>query len=473
MDLDERFSVGLVYNLPLHSFIEAHPALVEVVEIEPQTLWFRHEHGYSIDLPRLRRVAALAPRTTVHGVGFPVGTARPRYAAVRALFEECVRLVGAPWASEHLSFNQAMHAGAPREAGFLLPPCPYAAGVDAAIAAIREVQRTLPVPFAVENGVSYLRPRPGELPDGEWLRAVLEGSDASLVLDLHNAWCNHLNGRQSIERFLASLPLERVIELHLAGGEELAGYRLDAHSGPVPDALMALTRELLPSLPGLRAVLFEITPSAVEGLGEAGLRAQLEALHALRAAPERPGPRAPAPEPARRGEAVARDWEDGLLQDIVGPPRPGEDPGLALYRELIREFRLSNISGTLPFSTRYLLLSQGQQGFDRLAAPFLASSAPEPFGPVEAGAFAARLAATLPGDAVLATLLDYEQALCQALTRQETRRVEAPIALLPLLLALASNELPPTPPAPTHAIVSPEGVDWYDGDGALLARAAW
>ena len=81
----------------------------------------------------------------------------------------------------------------------------------------------------------YLRPRPGELGDGEFFAAVAEQADCGILLDLHNLWCNERDGRQPVRDVLAELRLERVWEVHLAGGEELVGYLLDAHS-PLPGA---------------------------------------------------------------------------------------------------------------------------------------------------------------------------------------------------------------------------------------------
>lgn len=473
MGLDGTVSIGLVYTLPLHGFIEAHPSLVEILEIEPQTLWFYRPDGFAIDHARLRRVAALAPRICAHGVGAPVGTARPRPAAYN-LFAESVQQIGAEWASEHLSFNQACVDGRLREAGFLLPPCPTEAGVAAAITAISAVKRSLSVPFAVENGVSYLRPGRVELPDGDWLREVLEGADCLLVLDLHNAWCNQKNGRQSMEDFLRALPLERVIELHLAGGEALDGFWLDAHRGLVPDAVMALARELTPELPRLQAILYEVSATAAGELREAQLVAQLEALHALcppvTAAP-RPGAASAPPIAARR---EATEWEDALLGALLNPPTADEDPGLALYRRLIQEFRLSNLIGALPFTARYLLLTIPRAAHAAHMERYLAEHPPSPFAPAEAEVYAAHLEDALPSpDPALRSILQFELAILRALTADLSSRVNADVSLLPLLMELAVCEVGPPVQESSWTLVTPQGVEYYDGEDRLLARTSW
>src|SRR3546814_8923696 len=89
--------------------------------------------------------------------------------------------------------------------------------------------------------------------------------------------------RQPVDDVLATLPLERVWEIHLAGGDAVDGYWLDAHSGLVPDPLMELCRTWFPLLPNLKAVIFGIIPDylASKDMGLDVLLAQLEAIREL------------------------------------------------------------------------------------------------------------------------------------------------------------------------------------------------
>jgi hypothetical protein len=58
--------------------------------------------------------------------------------------------------------------------------------------------------------------------------------------------------------FVDRLPLDRVVELHLAGGTSYGNYWVDAHAGAMPDAVFAFAAELAPDLPNLRVVNFEL-----------------------------------------------------------------------------------------------------------------------------------------------------------------------------------------------------------------------
>src|SRR5262245_9284997 len=258
--------VGITWSAAIEPLLHSRPELFAVVEIEPQTTWIRSPGAaaeYRVKDEVLSHLAALPGRKLVHSVGTPVGgSVRPAPAQL-ALLRDAVRIFGSPWASDHLSFNQTPDFAT----GFFLPPRQTPAGVATATRSIRDLQAALPVPIAVETGVSYLKPRDDELPDGEFVRRVVEAADCGLLLDLHNVFTNALNRRQPIDEFLASVPLERVWEVHLAGGMEVDGFWLDAHSGAIPDALYAIAEELIPRLPNLGAIIFEIFPSFVPEVG--------------------------------------------------------------------------------------------------------------------------------------------------------------------------------------------------------------
>ena len=180
--------VGLVYAPGLEPLIRGEPGLVDVLEIEPQTFWRKPAAGrYIVDTIRLNRLVELPGARIVHGVGFPVGSVRPPDPAHLRPLVECITLTGAEWASEHLNFNRGENADGIYDAGFLLPPCQCPEGACVAAASARQSAVDLPVPFLVENGVSYLAPRRGELSDGMFLREVVEQADCELLLDLHNA----------------------------------------------------------------------------------------------------------------------------------------------------------------------------------------------------------------------------------------------------------------------------------------------
>jgi uncharacterized protein len=454
--------VGLIYTPGLEPLLEAHPELVDVLEIEPQTTWIETADPARPYVAReqvLNHLAELPGRKLVHSVGTPVGGSVRAHAAQIPLLRETVQRLNAPWASEHLSFNLTPDFFT----GFFLPPRQTEAGIDIYVSAIRSLRTDLGVPMAIETGVNYLRPRPDEIPDASFMAEVAERADCGILLDLHNVYCNAINGRQPIEQFVSELPLERVWEVHLAGGFELEGFWLDAHSGAIPAPLEQICRDVIPALPQLKAVVFELFASFIPHFGLDATRTQLETVHELwdlrpRKPPEpAAAPRATAPESARpaTGGPDPADWEVSLGSVVIGRQPSGpleteldDDPGARLVRELVKEFRGSMVVSVYRLTSRLLMLALGPDIFRALLEDFWRTSPPQQYAGTEAEAFADYLLERGLRLPQFESILDFERAALRTLRDGQPRVVRFSVPPLPMLRALADGMLLEEPGEP-------------------------
>lgn len=445
--------VGCVLLPGLERYVEAGQRFIDVLEIEPQTYWFAEASAYRIADDQLRSLQQRPQHKLIHGVGLPLAGSCPPEQAQLAPFIEMIETLGAVWASEHLSFRRISGPRGSEDVGFLLPPLQSEAGVALCVANLRALQAQLPVPLAFETGVNYLRPQPGELRDGAFWRAVAEGADCGILLDLHNLWCNAVNGRQSLESVLAELPLERVWEVHLAGGQRLGEFWLDAHSNRVPPALMALAREVLPALPNLKALNFELIPdyAAAGVVSETAFCRQMAELQELWAARFRPARTDRWAVPAQSCGALPtpQQWEQALAQLVRGlaPGDPlarrlASDPGIAVFAQLIRQVRYGAVAEALTLSFRYLCLLEGEPQFRRLMDGFCRSRAPQPFGLEEARAFVAFLERAEPRYQPVVQVARFEIACLEALCQGRAGAVAFDFAPEPVLRALGQGRLP-------------------------------
>lgn len=233
---------------------------------------------------------------------------------------------------------------------------------------------------------------------------------------------------------------------------ELDGFWLDAHSGAIPDALYALCVEIVPRLPSLGAIVFEIFPSFVPEVGLALVEEQLERLRALW---QLRGYRPPVePRPLRlsveRGDgAPPAQWERALGRLVTGrePSDPLEeelqdDPGVRIVVGLIHEFRASMIVGVLRLTSRLLMLALGTDAFRTILGDYFAKVPPQMFGSLEADAFAEYLEELDLALPHLAKILEFERAVAATLADDQTRIVSFDFEPLPLLRALAEGRLP-------------------------------
>ncbi|MBS0898120.1 DUF692 family protein [Pantoea dispersa] len=109
-----------------------------------------------------------------------------------------------------------------------------------------ELQQLYGMPLAHENAAYYL-PCPGaEMREAEFLATLVERSGTFLHLDLHNIYANSLNlPNFDLRDYLDTIPLEKVISVHLAGGSWAEGLYHDWHDAPVPEPVWELYEELL------------------------------------------------------------------------------------------------------------------------------------------------------------------------------------------------------------------------------------
>lgn len=282
--------VGLAYQSPLRSFMERARDAFDFVEVVPDMFWndlgrgLPDRHQLSPEGQEfLAWVQALDKPVVPHSIGLSIGSADEFDRAHVAQMERWRGRLDFSWHSDHLSFHRAEHtdlAGQRGEVnlGITLPLAFDRQSLDLLVPRIHEVQRAIPRPFLLENSVYYFDTPDNELSEAEFLNQLCDESGAFLVLDLHNLYTNGRNGMIDPDRFLSQLNLDQVMEIHVAGGMEVDGFYLDAHSGAVPGPVWDMLAAVAPRCPRLGGVVFEIFSSWFSALGEEALRRQLERL---------------------------------------------------------------------------------------------------------------------------------------------------------------------------------------------------
>jgi uncharacterized protein (UPF0276 family) len=172
-----------------------------------------------------------------HGVCMSVGSTDPLDLGYLQRLKAFLNELDSPWASDHLCFTMVDHTNLNE-----LIPLPFTKEcVDNCVERLRVIQDTLERPFLVENVTRYVTLSDREMSEAEFISEVLERSGCGLLLDITNV---HLNGEfhgYDPDEFIASLPLERVGQVHLAGWEPAAdGTVIDSHDAPVPGDVWGL-----------------------------------------------------------------------------------------------------------------------------------------------------------------------------------------------------------------------------------------
>ncbi len=173
--------------------------------------------------------------------------------------------------SEHIGF-----VGAGRfsfAAPLPVPHCP--AVVDLGRQRLNLLAAAAGVPVGLENLATSFGPADAT-EQGALLADLIEPTDAFVVLDLHNLWCQAHNLALDPIELLAGYPLDRVRELHVSGGSwDQRGRRLrrDTHDALVPSRVLALLAHVAPRCPALEVVVYErIGTSLLDAASHPGFR---------------------------------------------------------------------------------------------------------------------------------------------------------------------------------------------------------
>jgi hypothetical protein len=234
-----EFLDELVETLP-SSFVGTRP---DFLEIAPENYVGRGGH-VTAQLDRLRERYPLLS----HGLTMSLAGTEPFDAEYMQSLRAFLREMKAQWHSDHLCFSIA---GGGRVLHDLLPPKMTRASAARTADRVRRAQDQLGVKMAVENISFYLPAGDDEMHEADFVAEVCEQADCGLMLDVNNVYVNSMNFGFDANDWLARAPLERVVQMHVAGGEwvddiEGAGKTMiDSHGTDVPDPVLELFEKAL------------------------------------------------------------------------------------------------------------------------------------------------------------------------------------------------------------------------------------
>lgn len=237
----------------IDELLERKPQL-SFVEISPENYMGRG--GYFDEA--LDRAASIWPIVT-HGLTMSLGGVDPLredYLRDLAAFLDRVK---SPWHSDHLCFSTF--------GGVMLHdllPIPFKVSEVSRIAdRIKHAQDVLQRPMAIENVSFYLHPGKREMTEAEFIARVCEEADCGLMLDVNNAWVNATNFGYDVDAWMRTVPLDRVVQMHVAGhdwytendwepaerpsslGDREGKLIVDTHGAPCEDDVLALLERTL------------------------------------------------------------------------------------------------------------------------------------------------------------------------------------------------------------------------------------
>jgi uncharacterized protein len=223
--------LGLRWAL-VEDILERPPPELSFIEVAPEN-YMRRGGRFPAAL------ASCAERWPIltHGLVMSLGGTDPLDAAYLSTLRRFLADVRAPWHSDHLCFGvvggAALHD---------LLPLPFTREAAAHVAErVMRATDALGVPMAVENISYYAHPGPAEMDEADFVNEVVRRSGCALLLDVNNVYVNAQNHRFDARAMIAKMPLDRVVQIHVAGHDD-SNERLiiDTHAEPLKDEVYDL-----------------------------------------------------------------------------------------------------------------------------------------------------------------------------------------------------------------------------------------
>jgi uncharacterized protein (UPF0276 family) len=285
-----KLGVGLPYFVSLPPDLY-RSGLIDFVEMTPETICRQHPAGQGIALEivpdqmeRARHTCAALP-IVVHGVELSIGSAQGWNNAYLDMLDTFQAKWPFVWHSEHLGF-QTIPAddGTTRGIGVPLPLPPTKEAAEVIARRSLAIQDRYRVPFLLENPAYYVPNPPADAEIGDdigLMRAITQSSGCFQLLDLHNVYCNAINHANDPISAIDRMPLNAVVEIHVAGGSWNDGTWMDAHDGRVPEPVWELLEYALPRCPLAGGIVFEMLDTQAERLGADRIQHELKRVRKI------------------------------------------------------------------------------------------------------------------------------------------------------------------------------------------------
>jgi len=231
------------------------PHYDEIFQNKPDIDWFEIiSENFMVDggkpLENLEKILDTYP-VAQHGVSLAIGSPAPLNFDYLKKLKQLTKRTKTPWVSDHLCWGHL-----PGAHYHDLLPLPYTQEViNYVTERARIVQDYLELPFALENLSSYVAFKADEMPEWEFYSAIVEKADIYMMLDVNNIYVSSRNHGFDPKKYCDNIPLDRVIQIHLAGHTDHGGYVLDTHDNYVRDDVWALYADIYPKTGGASTLL--------------------------------------------------------------------------------------------------------------------------------------------------------------------------------------------------------------------------
>lgn len=219
-----------------------HVHFDHILSEKPKVDWFEIISENFMDSggrPRsvIRKIAEHYP-LVMHGVSLSIGSTDPLNMDYLARLKNLAQEIQPAWISDHLCWTGMLGLNTHD-----LLPVPMNAETLAHIAArVHTVQEFLGRPIVLENPSTYAQFLDSTMSEWEFLSALSKTTGCGLLLDVNNVYVSCFNHDLDPVEYIASLPHEKIVQMHIAGHQHCGTHIIDTHDHPVKKDVWELFR---------------------------------------------------------------------------------------------------------------------------------------------------------------------------------------------------------------------------------------
>jgi uncharacterized protein (UPF0276 family) len=241
-----NLGIGIGLRIPHYDDIFKNPPAIDWFEIISEN--FMVDGGKPLEI--LHKILDKYP-VVQHGVSLAIGSPDPIDFEYLKKLKALAKITKTPWISDHLCWGRL-----PGAHYHDLLPIPYTQEViDYVAERARIVQDYLELPFALENLSSYVGFHADQMPEWEFYNAIVQKADVYMMLDVNNIYVSSRNHGFNPNTYINNIPLDRVLQIHLAGHTDHGTHVLDTHDNFVCDAVWDLYAKVYPKTKGVSTLL--------------------------------------------------------------------------------------------------------------------------------------------------------------------------------------------------------------------------
>ncbi len=194
-----------------------------------------------------------------------------------------IESVGSSWFAQDVAYCFWEEGpGYSTQLGYFIPLIFNQRSLELAVERVKEVQTKVSVPVAIEPPpVAFII---GAMPLFSFFGSLANQTDCAILLDMGHLVSYEMASGRSVLEAIDELPVERVIEVHIAGGRLKEGNKdgeagpiyVDAHECEIVEQTWQMLEDMLPRLPNVKAVCYEC-----EGVNENSVLATLKRIRKI------------------------------------------------------------------------------------------------------------------------------------------------------------------------------------------------